>query len=137
MFIDLTEEGEYELAPYAGLLKDVAASLGKHAEHYRLPIPDMDIPSPEVMNTILDCIDRALQSGQAVYLHCYGGTGRTGTAVGCYLVRHGLSGEEALNRIAALLGQTPKRHRSSPETESQREMVLSWSPRRSTELTRR
>lgn len=34
----------------------------------------------------------ALAAGQTVYVHCYGGIGRTGTVVGCWLVRHGLSG---------------------------------------------
>ena len=31
-----------------------------------------------------------------MYLHCWGGVGRTGTVVGCWLVRHGRTGDEAL-----------------------------------------
>ena len=37
-------------------------------------------------------------------MHCWGGVGRTGTTVGCWLVRHGRSGTEALaelRRVAA------------------------------------
>ena len=54
------------------------------------------------MNAVLDMLDTALQAGQAVYLHCWAGIGRTGTVVGCYLVRHGLTGEQALARLVTL-----------------------------------
>jgi hypothetical protein len=47
--------------------------------------------------------------------------------VGCYLVRHGLSGEAALARIARLREGTPDGGRRSPETDAQRQMVRVWS----------
>ena len=31
------------------------------------------------MQEILDAVDRALAAGRNVYLHCWGGIGRTGT----------------------------------------------------------
>ncbi|WP_374108489.1 hypothetical protein [Nostoc sp. XA010] len=31
-------------------------------------------------------IDRALNGQEKVYVHCWGGIGRTGIVVGCYLV---------------------------------------------------
>ena len=37
-----------------------------------------------------------------IYLHCQAGIGRTGTVVGCYLVRHGLSGRAALSHLNEL-----------------------------------
>ena len=40
---------------------------------------------------ILDEIDGAILNGKTVYVHCLGGIGRTGTVVGCYLVRHGIA----------------------------------------------
>jgi len=79
------------------------------------------------MRQILDTLDEALQAGHVVYVHCWGGIGRTGTVVGCYLVRHGFTGEEALQRIACWVAGTPKAHRPSPETAEQRRMVLDWS----------
>ncbi|MFN2132108.1 MAG: fused DSP-PTPase phosphatase/NAD kinase-like protein, partial [Anaerolineae bacterium] len=86
-FLDLTEEGEHDLYPYAALLQGEASALGRTVEHHRMPIPDVSTPTKEQMARILDAIDAALAAGHVVYLHCYGGIGRTGTVVGCYLVR--------------------------------------------------
>ena len=126
-FLDLTEADEHSLRPYAGLLSGEAAVVGRSAVHRRMPIPDVGIPGAAGMARILDAIDAALDDGRTVYVHCFGGIGRTGTAVGCYLVRHGLSGQEALVRIAELRTGTPDGHRRSPETDAQERMVLEWS----------
>ncbi len=126
MFIDLTEPGESGLEPYTALLQTEAAALGRPVEHRRFAIPDFSVPSPAAMAQILDAIDTALEAGHIVYLHCWGGIGRTGTVVGCYLVRHGWSGEAALAHIARLRRGTPDGARLSPETEFQRQMIRSW-----------
>jgi protein tyrosine phosphatase len=59
-------------------------------------------------------------------VHCWGGVGRTGTVVGCWLVRHGLAGGDALARVEALRATTPKANRPSPETDTQRDLVRGW-----------
>jgi hypothetical protein len=46
--------------------------------------------------------------------------------VGCYLVRHGLTGQGALERIKELRRNEPTGHLPSPEAREQVEMVLSW-----------
>jgi protein-tyrosine phosphatase len=125
-FLDLTEAGEYSLKPYVQLLREEAKTLGRSVKHQRMPIRDMDTPTPAHMTHILDTIDAALTAGQTVYVHCYGGIGRTGTVVGCYLARHGMSGEEALAEIARLRQGTPDEWVTSPETEVQRQMVRGW-----------
>jgi hypothetical protein len=125
-FLDLTEEGEYDLKPYAPLLREEAVILGRAVEHRRMPIPDRDTPTPREMTRILDAIDGALAAGHTVYVHCLGGIGRTGTVMGCYLVRHGMSGQEALDKIARLRRGTPDGWKRSPETGAQRQMVLDW-----------
>jgi protein-tyrosine phosphatase len=43
--------------------------------------------------------------------------GRTGTVVGCWLVEEGLTGDEALLRIAELRRATPDGHLRSPESD--------------------
>lgn len=125
-FVDLTEAGEAWLPPYEPLLRQEASLRGVELRYHRAPIRDMGVPTPEALRATLDYLDAELISGQRVYLHCWGGIGRTGTVVGCHLVRHGLSGEEALALIARLRRVTPGGRRRSPETEAQRELVLSW-----------
>ena len=61
-----------------------------------------------------------------MYVHCYGGIGRTGTVVGCWLRRQGLPGQEALDLIERLRRDTPDGWKPSPETSEQRRFVLDW-----------
>jgi hypothetical protein len=133
LFVDLTEAYEYGLPPYlpllgrdSPLLQEGEAFSVRTVAHRRMPIPDMGTPSPEEMTDILDTIDAGIAAGRVIYLHCYAGLGRTGTVVGCYLVRHGLRGEEALDEIARLRAGMPDGRLRSPQTVAQHEMVLSW-----------
>jgi hypothetical protein len=119
-FIDLTEAEEYALRPYAGL----AAELGM--THARFPVPDFGCPTADEMREILDTIDGELARGKTLYVHCYGGIGRTGTVVGCHLVRHGSSLAQALESIAAWRKGTPDSFRESPETPQQKAFIRAW-----------
>ncbi len=125
-FVNLTWPGE--LPPYEGLLQEEARLLDKTVTCLRFPIPDFGLPTPQEMTRTLDALDAALADGHNLYLHCWGGVGRTGTTVGCYLVRHGLSGEQALAQLAAWWRAVPKsaRHPRSPETEAQAAFVRAW-----------
>lgn len=116
-FLDLTYE--WEGMPYAQWLDG-------RAEYRRCTIVDFGVPSPQEMTAILDVLDAALAAGRVVYLHCWGGVGRTGTVVGCYLVRHGMRGEEALAALDRLRVDVSNGWLASPETVAQREMVLTW-----------
>lgn len=125
-FIDLTEPGEMIGDWLIGDRLSVNQSTSQPVNqspitNYQFPIKDYGIPTPSEMKTILDTLDAALAAGHTVYLHCHGGRGRTGTVVGCWLVRQGLTGEQALARIAELRGD-----HESPETEAQRAFVLGW-----------
>ena len=126
VFIDLTEDRE--AGGYLAHLRGKSTSGGRPVAHRRLAIPDFGIPTVANMRDILDTIDRALDAGHRVYLHCWGGVGRTGTVVGCWLVRHGHAGVQALAEVDRLFRTMPKSdyHRNSPESEEQEEFVLSW-----------
>lgn len=130
-FVDLTTP-EDDLSAYEPLLRELACARGLTIERLSLPIRDMDVCGPDHMRRILGVIDERLAGGRRVYVHCWGGIGRTGTVIGCWLVRHGHGGEEALERVNALFRtMSPakvRKHASSgsPQTERQRAMVRGW-----------
>lgn len=126
-YINLTEEGEYEMPAYHQRLQQEAEKIGFIVEHHRIAVKDFDVPTHAQMKQILDLIDQAITAGHTVYVHCYGGIGRTGTVVGCHLVRHGFSGKEALTEMVRLRQNTPFERAVSPVTVEQRQMVLEWS----------
>ncbi len=125
-FVNLTEKGEKGLKSYEQILLEEAAALGLDAEHRRMPILDFDTPTVKNMEYILETIDAAIDQGHRVYIHCFAGIGRTGTVAGCYLARHGLSGEEALNELNRIKHGTDFESSSIPVTTEQRMMVHYW-----------
>jgi len=112
---------------YGPLFRELAAVRGVDAQTLRFPIRDLGVTSTESMNLILATIDRLIGSEKPVYVHCWGGIGRTGTVVGCYLMRHGLAdATTVLNDINLLRTHDAKAHVLSPETPAQRDMVVGW-----------
>ncbi|MEI7970421.1 MAG: hypothetical protein WCJ69_15665 [Betaproteobacteria bacterium] len=126
-FLDLTET--HEGVPYDGLLATLTAPPEDPVGYERHPIPDGSPPlSPTHTREILDQLDQLIGAARVPYLHCWGGAGRTGTIAGCWLVRHGHGGEDALAALArhrAAMGE-PFCLRQSPETPAQRAYVLDW-----------
>lgn len=125
-FFDLTQPNE--LPPYLSVLKEQAKVYDRQIEYTRFPIDDLGLPARVDMKATLDAIDAALGRARKVYLHCWGGVGRTGTVVGCYLVRHGKTGRQALAQLGRWWQQVPKSHLHprSPEVEAQVKFILDW-----------
>lgn len=116
-FIDLTEENE--LAPYSQYLS-------KDCVHYRFPICDVSIPDEcESVYVLMQYIDTVLtNSDNMIYIHCWGGVGRTGIIVGCYYVYHGETYEQALIHLRESFKQCPKsERRKTPETSEQEDFI--------------
>ena len=123
-YIDLTQPDE--LHTYEPQLIKLAETKGIHVEHLRFPIEDLGIPSQTTMSNILDSIEQGNIAKKKTYVHCYGGIGRTGTVVGCFLVRQGMTVEQALETIANLRSSVSDWWGPSPETSEQRNFILNW-----------
>jgi protein-tyrosine phosphatase len=129
-FIDLTEVGELE--PYAELLTEEA---GSGTSYERFAIRDESVPEePKTMAKIIAAIDRAMTEDGITYVHCWGGVGRTGLAVACWLQERGQTPDEALRDLADKRRSCIKsRWRPrSPETAEQVRWVREWPVYRST-----
>jgi hypothetical protein len=110
--------------PYEPRLQALAASRNLQVECVRIDFPDGRTPQRSKMSRILDTLDASLAAGEPLYFHCWGGHGRTSTVVGCYLVRHGMAGQEAINQIVAWRKPLPRNH--YPFEGSQAAFVLGW-----------
>ncbi|GAA4053363.1 protein-tyrosine phosphatase family protein [Flavobacterium chungnamense] len=117
------------------ILEDYSITLFKEAdkkykkiEVFRYAIKDLNVPTESFMVEILNKIDEQIALGKRVYVHCWGGVGRTGTVIGCYLIRHGFAEpENVIDTINYLKRTTNIAQRSSPETYEQRQFILKWS----------
>jgi protein-tyrosine phosphatase len=123
-FIDLTDSNEMMGTSYLPLIEN--SSYHQDIRYFNHPIQDFGIPAQAVMLQVLYVIKQMMNEGRKLYLHCYGGIGRTGTVVGCYLVEQGFTGNQALIKIIALRQNLGRFQIPSPETDEQMEFVLNW-----------
>lgn len=132
-FVNLMEEDELNsvgepFARYDADLKEIAAEANERVDCLRFPIVDGHITTNERMRDILDAIDRSIVNDRPVYVHCFGGIGRTGTVVCCWLLRHGYVTKgnvfEVLNQLRQ--ADTLRSSWAAPENDTQRQFVLNW-----------
>jgi len=128
-FVDLTGPAD-GLVSYDHLLLELEQEAGASLHHISLPVPDMGVPdSGQTMRAILDALRSSMEARPAVYVHCWGGIGRTGTVVGCWLRECGLGPDEALARVQHLYAShMPKVriHPESPQTLEQKQYIRLW-----------
>jgi protein-tyrosine phosphatase len=124
-FIDLTTSND-GLDPYEPVLRE----LGDGFARYSHEIPDMSTPtSPEVMRGILDRLRAEIDAGRTCYVHCWGGIGRTGTVIACWLKESGLDAAAALDEVQRRYASGMEkvvRHPRSPQTPEQVRYVKEW-----------
>ena len=139
-FVNLMEENESNnvgtpFVRYDDLLQTIASDANERVECLRFPIVDGHITTHERMRSILDTIDGSLEKKRPVYVHCFGGIGRTGTVVCCWLLRHGYATKENVFDVLTKLrkADTERSSRKAPENDTQNQFVLSWAERQDAE----
>lgn len=121
-FVDLTEKGE--LQSYKPLLYEGASYL-------RFPIRDVSVPqSTESVRGLIAKITKTIKDDPKakVYIHSWGGVGRTGLVVGCLLADLYKQGyDETMEKLENLFAPCPKSaYRNTPETLEQRDFIARY-----------
>ncbi len=130
--VNLMESEEFDfngkkLIDYSFELQEIAARKNIDITINRYEIVDLGVPARAFMANILTHIQTCLLNEQTLYIHCWGGIGRTGTTVGCFLVNEGIcSTSEVLDFINFLKSKTNIAHRNSPETLEQIAFIENW-----------
>lgn len=130
-FVDLTAPAD-RMAPYEELLRELEDEAGTLLRRISQPIADMGVPrAGDAMQTILGSIRESSNQAPAVYVHCWGGIGRTGTVVGCWLRECGYDPESAVAQVQHLYAShMPKvsLYPKSPQTPAQKDYIRFWQP---------
>ena len=109
--------------PYDEHLRELCERTGRTVRRYVHPIPDNSVIDHAGYDAIVAHILAETNAGHTVYLHCWGGKGRTTTVVGCLLARSGLNYADTITRVAELRSGTRKAKDPCPETTSQRNLL--------------
>ena len=108
-----------EELPDLGLADEKRLSECESLRFFWLPIPDRGVPaSITAASTVLRDVQKTLEKGQNVAIHCRQSIGRSGMIAAALLTTQGISPTEALQRISAARGL------DVPETEEQRAWVM-------------
>ena len=130
-FVNLMFEHERDhddnlFVPYAPIVEREAERLGIEARCHRYRIQDVSTPSVELMDEIQATLRESFERNAPVYVHCWGGKGRTGQVVGVYLIEQGLATSEDFVQVIAELRVADTGIGESPETQEQIDFVTSY-----------
>ena len=128
-FVDLTHPDD-SMAPYGETARDAARQRGLDVQRTHHPIVDMGVRNADGYDEIVATIRSGVERG-GVYVHCWGGIGRTATVVACLLVDGGYTAEAALARIDELRSRTRKAHQPAPQSALQIEVIHQRAAQRS------
>lgn len=118
--IELHEFAELQVATLPAIVK-AAGLMWIH-----LPIVDLCAPNQAWMRVWADVgltIVGTLSRGEAIFIHCKGGLGRTGTVAACLLIESGMAPSEAIRTVRTA-------RRGTIETQAQEDFVKHYAPQR-------
>jgi hypothetical protein len=124
-FVDLTSPDDPNvMQPYIDLLREEAEKARRPQPRYRrFPILDTKTITREGYDEILDYIQREIDAGKIVYVHCWGGKGRTCSVIGCRLIDSGLGYDAAIAELHRLRAGTRKADHEVPDTRTQHQVL--------------
>ncbi|KAG9032252.1 hypothetical protein FRB95_001648 [Tulasnella sp. JGI-2019a] len=156
-FYDPTEA--WELLPYSQILQGIAIERGwshkeynsvgeaessgatnneKFVRYGRFSIYDGGLPDRSTLHGVLQAIQGSASRGRKAVVNCFGGIGRTGTIIGCWLIQSGTvkqtedhsDGQKALDMLKRTWrGVEPNwRAPQTPENAQQMAFVRAFSP---------
>lgn len=107
----------------AGISTDVANDHGLGYRH--IPVTDFEPPSLAQADAFVAFVDGQLAEGGRVAAHCQAGIGRTGTMLAAYLIAHGATVDQALDRLQ-------ERRAYSVESDTQKRFLAEYAGHRAT-----
>ena len=92
-------------AAYLGLREEETAVAYAGLSFIRFPIPDGRAPADlDAFVAFLDGLERQLQAGKRIGIHCHGCVGRAPTVIVSLLIRSGVPAQEAWKQVLTARG---------------------------------
>ncbi len=126
-FLDLASKDHHKPNDlYGNMLRIVAEEKGMQVEHHEISTYPKRLLKLSQIPIILDVLDEAIQKGHSVYIHDLYQREVAELITGCYLVRQGQTGEQALETLSKIRATTFDYWKRSPATERARRIVRNW-----------
>lgn len=121
-FVSLMEPEEFnhQKVPFTAYQPTATKLSAKPLLFQCFSIRDGGVPTLELGQKIVAHLQYEIERGEKIYLHCWGGRGRTGMAVCLYLMTtEGLSAKAAQLKLASLIHPRAALFEPTPETPAQ------------------